>query len=61
METIHRQLIDSLCDLIFRQVDIKSLLPYLFMNGIFNYDDCNISNWSQDITNPEIIRHNFIY
>ena len=45
----------SLCDLIV-QVDIKALWPYLFINGIFNYDDCNVLNWSQDIINPEIIK-----
>ena len=38
-----------------RQVDIKALLTYLFINKIFNYD-CNVPNWSQDITNPEIIK-----
>ena len=56
MEQKHRKRIDLLCDLIVRQVDIKALWPYLFMNGIFNYDDCNVPNWSQNITNPETIK-----
>ena len=51
----HRKRIDFLCDLIVRQVDIKALWPYLFINGIFNYDDCNVPNWSQNITNPKTI------
>ena len=55
MEPKHRQRIDLLCDLIVRQVDMKALWPYLFLNGIFNYDDCNVPNWSQDTTNPEIM------
>ena len=59
MEPKHRQRIDLLCDLIVRQVDIKALWPYLFKNGIFNYDDCNVPNLSQNITNSEIMRHNF--
>ena len=56
MEQKHRKRIDLLCDLIVRQVDIKVLWPYLFINGIFNYDDCNVTNWSQNITNPETIK-----
>ena len=56
MEPKHRQRIDLYCDLIVRQVDMKALWPYLFLNGIFNYDDCNVPNWSQDITNQEIIK-----
>ena len=48
METRHRQRIDLLCDLIVRQVDIKALWPYLFINGIFRYDDYNVPNWSKD-------------
>ena len=56
MEQKHRKRIDLLCDLIFRQVDIKALWPYLFINRIFNYDDCNVPNWSQNITNPETIK-----
>ena len=56
MEQKHRKRIDLLCELIVRQVDIKALWPYLFMNGIFNYDDCNVPNWSQNITNPETIK-----
>ena len=35
MEQKHRKRIDVLCDLIVRQVDIKALWPYLFINGIF--------------------------
>ena len=56
MEPKHRQRIDLLCDLIVRQVDIKALLPYLFINRIFNYDDYNVPNWSKDTTNSEIMR-----
>ena len=56
MEQKHRQRIDLLCALIVRQVDMKALWSYLFINGIFNYDDCNIPNWSKNITNPEIIK-----
>ena len=52
MESKHRQWIDLLCDLSVLQVDIKALWPYLFINGIFNYDDCNVPNCSQNITNP---------
>ena len=59
MEQKHRQRIDLLCDLIVRQVDIKALWPYLFINGIFMYDDYNVPNWSKDTTNSEILRHNF--
>ena len=55
METIHRQRIDLLCDLIVRQVDIKTLWPYLLMKGIFNFNDYNVPNWSQDTTNPEMM------
>ena len=55
MKLKHRQRIDLLCDLIVRQVDMKALWPYLFINGIFNYDDCNVPNWSQDTTNPEMM------
>ena len=40
----HRQRIDLFCDLIVRQVDIKALWPYLFINGIFNFDDYNLPN-----------------
>ena len=40
--TKHRQRIDLLCDLIVRQVDMKALWPYLFINGILNYDDYNV-------------------
>ena len=29
--------------------------PYLFINRVFDYDDCNVPNWSQNITDPEII------
>ena len=54
-QKLHKR-IDLLCDLIVRQVDIKALWPYLFMNGIFNYDDCNIPNSSRNITNPETIK-----
>ena len=35
---------------------MKALWPYSFINGIFNYENCNVPNWSQDITNPEIIK-----
>ena len=56
MEQKHRKHIDLLCELIVRQVDIKALWPYLFMNGIFNYDDYNVPNWSQNIKNPETIK-----
>ena len=56
MEPRHRQRIDLICDPIVRQIDMKALWPYLFINGIFNYDDCNVPHWSQDITNPEIIK-----
>ena len=56
MEPKHRQRIDSLCDLIVRQVDIKALWPYLFINGIFNYDDCNVPYWSRNTTNSKIIK-----
>ena len=59
MEPKHCQRIDLLCDCIVRQVDIKALWPHLFINGIFNYDDYNLPNWSEDITNSEIMRHNF--
>ena len=38
---------------------IKALWPYLFINGIFNFDDYNVSNWAPDTTNSEIMRHNF--
>ena len=55
METRHRQRIDLLCDLIVRQVDIKALWPYQFMKGIFNFNDYNVPNWSQDTTNPEMM------
>ena len=56
MEHKHRQHIDLYCDLIVRQVDMKALWPYLFLNGIFNYDDCNVPFWSRNITNAEIIK-----
>ena len=59
MEPKHRQRIDLLCDLIVRQVDVKVLWSYLFINGIFNYNDYNVPNWSQDTTSPEIMRHYF--
>ena len=55
METRHRQRIDLLSDLIVRQVDIKALLLYLFMKGIFNFNEYNVPNWSQDTTNPEMM------
>ena len=57
MEPRHRQRIDLICDVIVRQIDMKALWPYLFKNGIFNYDDCNVTHCSQDITNPEIIKN----
>ena len=57
MEPEHCQRIDLLCDLFVGQVDIKALWPYLFINGIFNYNDCNLPNGSQGTTNPEIIKH----
>ena len=44
MEPEHCQSIDLLCDLIVLRVDIKALWPYLFINGIFNYDDCSVPN-----------------
>ena len=56
MEPKHRQRIDLYCHLIVRPVHIKALWPYLFINGIFNHDDCNVPNWSQNITNPETIK-----
>ena len=56
MEPRHRQRTDLLCDLMVRQVGMKALWTYLFINEIFNYDDCNVPNWSQDIRNPEIIK-----
>ena len=56
MEPKHRQRIDLLCDLIVRQSDMKALWPYLFINEIFNYDDCNVLYWSRNITNSEIIK-----
>ena len=56
MEQKHVNRINLLCDLIVPQVHIKALWPYLFINGIFNYDDCNVPNWSQNIPNPEAIR-----
>ena len=56
MEQKHRKGFDLLCNLIVRQVDIKALWPYLFINGIFNNEDCNIPNRSQNITNPEAIK-----
>ena len=59
MEPKHRQRIDLLCDLIVRQVDVKVLWSYLFINGIFNYNDYNVPNWSQGTTSPEIMRHYF--
>ena len=55
MEPKHRQRIDLLSKLIVRQVDIKALWPHLFMNGIFNYEDCNLPYWSQDTTNPKMM------
>ena len=59
MEPKHRQRIDPLCDLMVRQVYMKALWPYLFINGIFNFDGYNVPNWSQDTANPEIMRHYF--
>ena len=44
MRQKHRKRIDLLCDLIVRQVDIKALWSYLFINGIFNLDDYNLPN-----------------
>ena len=55
MEQKHRKRIVLLCDLIVRQADIKALWPYLIISGIFNYD-CNVPNWSQNITNPETFK-----
>ena len=55
MEPKHHQRIDLLCDLIVRQVDMKALWPYLFMKGIFNFNDYNVPNWSQDTANPEMM------
>ena len=54
METRNRQRIDLLCDLIVRQFDIKALWLYLFMKRIFNSNEYNIPNWSQDTTNPKL-------
>ena len=51
MEPKNHQCIDLLCDSIVRQVDIKALWAYLFINGIFNYDDYNVPNWSKDTAN----------
>ena len=48
----HLQRIDLIRDLTVREVNIKALWTYLFITGIFNYDDCNVLNWSQNITIP---------
>ena len=34
---------------------MKTLWPYLFGNGIYNYD-CNMPTWTQDLKNLEIIK-----
>ena len=57
MDQKHHQRIDMLCNLIVKYVYMKTLWPYLFINVIFNYDDCNMPTWTQDIKNPEIIRN----
>ena len=56
MEQKHRQCIDRLCNLIVKYVNMKTLLPYLFINGIYNYDDCNMPTWTQNLKTPEIIK-----
>ena len=56
MEPKHRQSIDTHCALIVRQIDIIALWPYLFINGIYNYDDCNALKWIKDLTNPKTIK-----
>ena len=56
MEPKHCQSIDTHCALIVGQIDIKALWPYLFINGIYNYDDCNVSKWTKDLTNPKTIK-----
>ena len=56
MEPKHRQSINTHCALIVRQIDIKALWPYLFINGIYNYDDCNVTKWTKYLTNPETIK-----
>ena len=53
MEPKHRQSIDIHSALIVRQIDIKALWPYLFINGIYNYDDCTVPKWIKDLTNPK--------
>ena len=59
MEPKHHQSIDIHCALIVRQIDIKVLWPYLFINGIYNYEDCNVPKWIKDLTNPKTIKKNF--
>ena len=44
MKSKHHQRIDLICDLIIRQVDKKALWPYLFVNGIFDYDNRIVPN-----------------
>ena len=56
MEPKHRQSIDTHCALIVRQIDIKALWPYLFINGIYNYDNFNVSKWTKDLTNLKTIK-----
>ena len=56
MEPEHRQCIDIHCALIVRQIDIKALWPYLFINGIYNYDDYNVPKWMKNLTNPKTIK-----
>ena len=56
MEPKHCQSIDTHCALIVRQIDIKALWSYLFINGIYNYDDCNVSKWTKDLTNPKTMK-----
>ena len=56
MEPEQRKSIDTQCALIVRQIDIKALWPYLFTNGIYNYDDCNVPKWTENLTNPNTIK-----
>ncbi|XP_043481325.1 caspase Dronc [Leptopilina heterotoma] len=52
-----RQRIDLSCEKIAREVDMNILLFKLLENRIFNFDDCNISAWKENLNNNETKKH----
>ena len=59
MEQIHRKRIDDHIEIVPCFIDMVALCPYLIKTVIFKQDDCNISTWSRNLNNPDIIKDIF--